>query len=47
MDRGPKDMRAPGLQHGRAWMFPLWRAQHGIESMCRDTWHGQQRNPQG
>ncbi|MCY7370216.1 MAG: UDP-glucose 4-epimerase GalE [Polaromonas sp.] len=24
-----------------------WRASHGIEAMCRDAWHWQQRNPLG
>ena len=24
-----------------------WRATRGIEEMCRDSWHWQQRNPDG
>lgn len=45
--RRPGDVAACWANPALAEKVLGWRAQHGIESMCRDTWNWQQRNPQG
>ena len=31
----------------KAWTQLGWKAEHGIEDMCRDSWNWQRRNPDG
>jgi UDP-glucose 4-epimerase len=45
--RRPGDVAACWANPALAEKILGWRAQHDIESMCRDSWQWQQRNPHG
>ncbi len=45
--RRPGDIAACYADPAKAAAFLGWRAQYGIEEMCRDSWHWQSQNPNG
>jgi UDP-glucose 4-epimerase len=47
VDRRPGDVAACWADTSLAASLLDWRAQHGIETMCRDAWRWQAANPNG
>lgn len=47
VDRRPGDIAACYADPGRASRELGWRAERGLEQMCRDTWRWQSDNPDG
>jgi UDP-glucose 4-epimerase len=47
VERRPGDIAACYADPGKAHRELGWRAQRGIEEMCRDTWRWQSENPNG
>jgi UDP-glucose 4-epimerase len=45
--RRPGDVAVSVADAGRAAALLGWRAERGLDSMCRDTWRWQSRNPHG
>ena len=45
--RRPGDIDACYADPTRAHDLLGWRAQHGLQRMCQDSWHWQRLNPQG
>ena len=45
--RRPGDIAACYADPAKAWEQLGWRAERGIEEMCRDSWNWQKKNPNG
>lgn len=45
--RRPGDIAACYADPAKAWEQLGWRAERGIEKMCRDSWNWQKKNPNG
>ena len=45
--RRPGDIAECYADPSKAAEFLGWRAEYGIEEMCRDSWNWQSKNPNG
>ena len=46
-DRRPGDIATCYSDPSKAWTELGWKAEYGIEEMCRDSWNWQRKNPEG
>lgn len=46
-DRRPGDIATCYSDPSKAWTELGWKAEFGIEEMCRDSWNWQRKNPDG
>lgn len=46
-DRRPGDIATCYSDPSKAWTELGWKAEYGIEKMCRDSWNWQRQNPNG